>query len=442
VAVIKAIPATLSSPQSRGGWFPILRESFAGAWQTNVEVAVTDVLSHVTVYACISLIASDVGKLRARLMEMDSDGIWNEVDNPAFSPVLREPNRYQNRIEFQENWISSKLISGNTYALKQRDARQVVTALYILDPNRVKVLIGSDGSVWYELNTDNLSGITDPVLVPASEIIHDRMPTLYHPLVGVSPISACGLAAIQGLRIIENSTLFFQNGASPGGILSSDQVIKNDQATELSNRWESNYGGANHGKVAVLGNGLKYQQLQMSATDAQLIEQLKLTAEMICSAFHVPPYKVGVGPYPSWNNVEALDQQYYSQCLQTLIEKFEICMDNGLGLNVKKDGRLLGVELDLDGLLRMDTSTRIKAASDALIGGMTPNEVRKKYHDSGPVDGGDQVFLQRQNWPIELLGSDVPPAPSAPTPAASSPAPEPEPDEEEIRSFFRGVLAA
>jgi HK97 family phage portal protein len=428
----------LSSPQSRGGWFPIVREAWAGAWQSNVEIVLTDVLTHVTVYACISLIASDVGKLRIKLVQRDREGIWTETESPAFSPVLKKPNRYQTRIKFLENWVTSKLINGNTYLLKQRDSRQIVTALYILDPNRVKVLIGSDGSVWYELNTDNLSGIKDPVIVPASEMIHDVMVPLYHPLVGVSPLTACGLAAIQGLRIQENSTLFFQNGASPGGILSSDQVIKPEQATELKERWNANYGGANHGSVAVLGNGLKYQQLQMSAVESQLIEQLKWTAETVAAAFHVPYYKVG-GPYPSYNNVEALDQQYYSQCLQTQIESIELLLDEGLGLDTPKDGIQYGTELDLDALLRMDTSTRMKAASDALIGGLTPDEVRKKYHDLGSVPGGNKVFLQRQNWPLELLGTDQPTPPPAPTTAPVDPA---QPDEEDVRSMFRGVLAA
>lgn len=413
-----AVPSTFSSPDSRGGWWPIIRESFTGAWQQNVEVTTTDVLSYVTVYACITLIASDIGKLRIKLMRQNpSDGIWTETESPAFSPVLREPNSYQDRIQFLEHWVSSKLISGNTYVLKQRDERDVVVALYILDSNRVSVKIGVDGSVWYELNTDNLSGLTEPVFVPQSEIIHDRMQTLYHPLVGVSPISACGLAAIQGLRIQENSTLFFQNGAAPGGILSSDQIIKEDQAITLRTRWQENFGGTNRGAVAVLGNGLKYQQLMMSAVDSQLIDQLRWTAETICSAFHIPPYKVGVGPYPSYNNVEALDQGYYSQCLQSHIEKIELCLDTGLGLTTKKDGTLYGTELDLDGLLRMDTSTRVKVAADALASGLSPNEVRLRYHHVGAVKGGGEPFLQRQNWPLHLLGTDQP----EPTPAPAPP---------------------
>jgi hypothetical protein len=51
-----------------------------------------------------------------------------------------------------------------------------------------------------------------------------------------------------------------------------------------------------------------------------------------------------------------------------------------------------------------------------------------------PVTGGDTVFLQRQNWPIDLLGSDVtamaPVAPSVPPalPAADDDEPMPAKD--------------
>ena len=57
--------------------------------------------------------------------------------NPAYSPVLRKPNRYQTTVKFVEQWITSKLTAGNTYVLKQRDERGVVAALYVLDPAKV-----------------------------------------------------------------------------------------------------------------------------------------------------------------------------------------------------------------------------------------------------------------------------------------------------------------
>ena len=114
---------------SRGGWYRMVgpvREAYPGAWQQNMVADTTTVLAHHAVWACVTLIASDVAKLRPKLVEQDpeeepKDRIWSEFESPAFSPVLRKPNHFQNYIQFKENWMLSKLIHGNAYALKQRD---------------------------------------------------------------------------------------------------------------------------------------------------------------------------------------------------------------------------------------------------------------------------------------------------------------------------------
>src|SRR5690554_5388638 len=383
--------------QNRGGWLPIIRESFAGAWQQNVVVEHNSVLSNHAVFACQTLIASDIAKLRIKLVRQDSDGIWTEVSNAAYSPVLRKPNHFQNRIQFMENWVLSKLQRGNTYALKQRDGRGVVIRLYVLDPTLVKPLVSDSGDVFYELRADHLAGVVgDRIVVPAREIIHDRFNCFFHPLVGLSPIFANGLASTQGLAIQNNSTLFFQNGSLPGGILTAPGAIANETAERLKTSWEENFGGANRGKVAVLGDGLKFEQMAVKAVDAQLIEQLKWTAEVVCSTYHVPPYKIGIGQQPTYNNVQALNTEYYSQCLQVLIEAIELCLDEGLAT-----GEALGTEFDLDNLLRMDSVTQMEVL-DKGKNTFTPNEARKKVN-LPPMTGGDAVYRQQQDFSIEAL---------------------------------------
>ena len=108
----------------------------------NIDIRVENVLTYTAVFSCISLIANDIAKLRLRLVRQDDEGIWVETESSAFSPVLRRPNRYQNRIQFIANWVTSKLVHGNAYVLKQRDQRGIVTALYILDPLRVTAARG------------------------------------------------------------------------------------------------------------------------------------------------------------------------------------------------------------------------------------------------------------------------------------------------------------
>lgn len=399
----KALSGTYPVTAGTGGWTNLLREPFTGAWQRNLEVSVDTALSYTAVFSCIKLITSDISKLRLRLVAQDRNGIWTEVEaNSPFWPVIRKPNRYQTTQQFIANWLESKLIHGNTYVLKAYDARPVVSQLYILNPRRVTVLCAPDGSVYYELRGDHLTGLAEEgITVPASEIIHDRWNTFYHPLIGTSPLTSAGYAAAQGLKIQENSTTFFSAGAQPGGLLIFPTPISLERATELKEYWNTNYGpgGPSVGRVAILGDGAQYHPMTMTAADQQIIDQLRMTAETVCSAFSVPKYMVGIGEPPAYNNIEALNQMYYSQCLQVLIENIEQLLDEGMALP-----KPLGTEFDTeDGLFRMDTKTKAETAHLAIQSGMSPNEVRDRYFDRPPVPGGETPYLQEQQWPLRHL---------------------------------------
>lgn len=387
----------------RAGFLGGILESFAGAWQRNIVAERECVLAFGAVYACVTRIANDIAKLPVNLVELTSNGIWEPVGSSPYWAVLRKPNFWQNRIQFFTQWILSKLITGNAYVLKERDGRGIVIALYVLDPSRVRVLVAPDGGVYYRLSRDDLSGLDrDEVTVPGTEIIHDRMNPLFHPLVGVSPIYAAASSATQGIQIQRNSIKFFANMSKPGGILTAPGKISDETAKRLKEHWETNFTGENSGRVAVIGDGLKYEGLAVPAVDAQLAEQLKLTKEDIAGIFAMPLYKIGAGPVPANNNVEALNQQYHSDCLQTHLESIELCLDEGLGLD-RVPGKVYGCEFDLDVLLRMDSATQIKTLADGVGAAIySPNEARRRMN-LPPVDGGKTPYLQQQNYSLAAL---------------------------------------
>ncbi|EIC82157.1 phage portal protein [Serratia sp. M24T3] len=389
---------SMDLPSSRGGWMSIIRESFAGAWQKNIEVRQDVVLAHYAVFSCIGLISGDIAKMPLQLKGKSSSGIWQDIEKKDITSLLDKPNAIQTRIQFYENWVVSKLISGNTYVLKIRDASGVINQLRILDPGRVQPMVSDDGAVFYQLMADNIAGLTESIIVPAREIIHDRFNCLFHPLVGLSPIFACGMSAMHGHYIQNSNANFFKNGGKPAGIITIPGRIDQDTVLKIKEAWEAGYSGENAGRTAVLSDGAGYTTMAMTAADSQVVEQLQLTAEIICSTFHVPLYKVGLGTPPTYNNIEALDQQYYSQCLQTFIESIELLIDEGLDLDKKTC-----TEFDLNALLRMDTSARYKSHSDAISGGwLAPNEARKK-ENLPPVIGGGSPLIQQQNYSLEAL---------------------------------------
>jgi len=152
-----------------------------------------------------------------------------------------------------------------------------------------------------------------------------------------------------------------------------------------------------------VGDGLTYAPMTMSAVDAQLIAQMKWTAEQVASVFHVPAYKIGAGVMPTGYSVESIAQDYYSQCLQTLIESFELCLSEGIGIGLTGTNGDYTVELDLDGLLRMDRAALITSVVEAVKGAiMSPNDGRRLL-GLLPAPGGDSPMIQQQNFSLAAL---------------------------------------
>lgn len=424
----KAAPSgSVPVRSSLWGW---VRESFPGAWQNGTVIdPLGTISSYGAVFACLSRIATDIAKLQPQLVVRQPDGTHRLApDNSPFWRAIDKPNHYSNRIQTATQWLASKLMYGNAYMLKQReDARGLVTSYYPLDPRRVTPMVAPNGDVYYSLGGDDLAQIPEGMIVPATEIIHDRHITLWHPLVGVSPIYACGVSATQGMRIQSNSSKFFENMSRPSGILSAPGTIDDVTAKRLKETWEQNYSNQNLGRLAVLGDGLRYEAMTIPAQDAQLIQQLSWTVEDIARAFSMPLYKINAGPMPTAGNVEALESQYYSGCLQVLIESVELCLTEGLELPSNME-----VHLNLDGLLRMDSATQIDMLSKAVSAAiMSPNEARQA-RNLPPTEGGDSVYLQQQNYSLAALARrDNAEDPFAGTGTQALPAPEEEYEEDD-----------
>lgn len=408
----------------------LAREGNAGDWQKGIlaPTSLSDLTAFSAVFACVSRIAADVSKLCIEVKKRQQDGTYVPYppESPWWGPVLK-PNDFQNRIQFFTYWLVCKALYGNVYILKRRERPGgMVRGFYILDPRRVLPMVTQDGSVYYGLGADDLSEVPQGMTVPSSEIIHDRGATLWHPLIGVSPVRACAMSALQGVMIQSHATRFFQNLSRPSGMLTSPGTIDDVTATRLKNEWQALYSGSNFGKVAVAGDGLEYKPFTMPADDAQLIEQLGWTVEDVARAFQMPLHKINAGPPPTQTNVEALELQYYSGCLQPYIEAIELCLTEGLGM---PPGTCL--EFDLEGLLRMDSATQIDILTKAVGGAlMKPDEARAR-RNLPPVPGGDSVYMQQQNYSLAALAKrdakEDPFANSAASSASGPPAATPKP---------------
>ncbi|MGE6479941.1 phage portal protein [Psychrobacter namhaensis] len=406
--------ANTAQPVHGGDVWHTIHDPTTGAWQRNqeIEVSKNDQMRHHAVFACMSLITRDIGKLKIKTKKK-VNGVSQET-NSRVKKLLAKPNHYQNTQQFFEAWASQKTAHGNTYVWKVRDIYGDIWRLLILDSERTKPLVDPNGNVFYQVRRNRLFDLDTDIIIPSSEIIHDRFNCFYHPLVGLSPITACALSASQGVSIQRNANTFFANASRPSGILVAPGDISEDQAKKMKKGWRENYTGTGTGDTAVLSGGVTYQAISVAAQDAQLVEQLKLSGEIICTAFSMPAFKVGLAPPPA-GKISDYNDIYYSDCLQHYLESIENLLNEHLDLES-------GVETEfcLDGLLRMDAASQMDNLTKGVKGSIfAPNEARAKLGYAA-VPGGESPMIQQQNFSLAAIAKrDASDNPFAKTPAAN-----------------------
>lgn len=388
-----------------------VHEPFSGAWQMNKECWGPFGLFS-AVYACIMTISGDVGKLPPKIRKRLPDGSKVDYDNHPAARVLWYPNRYQTRVDFWGQFMACALYTGNAYVLLVRDDRNVISELHLLDPRRVRVLMGEDGSVFYQIDNAPLADVYGTNTFPARMIMHHRLLALTHPLVGLSPLYAAGVSAMTGQTIQQNSHAFFSNMSRASGVLTAPGKLSPETLSRLKTDWDQNFKGQQMGRTAVLDQGMKWEPLTISAADAQLLEQLKWTVQDVASCYRVPLYKITDASKLSFKNAEQQARDYLAQTLQYHLESIEARIDATFDL-----ADSIYCEFDLSQLLRTEIDTRMSAYQTGIQSGvLTINEARR-MEELPPVEGGDQPLVQSQYVPLSQAGK----SPALPAPANDPP---------------------
>lgn len=411
-----------------GGAGAGVREPYAGAWQNGGEIRTSQrksPLAHSAVYTCINIISSDISKLpmKVKRPRVGAPGMEDHVNHPI-NRVLRNPNRYQTALQFLLYYFASKLWTGNVYVLLFRDSRGVVESMHVLDPSTVTPAVTKEGDVWYLVKANDLNKLAEDTYIPARDVLHDRAMALFHPLIGVSPLYAAAVSANIGNSISSNSEQFFENMSRASGVLTAPGDIPPATADRLKKEWDGNYSGLGFGKVAVLGAGLEWKPLAITAADAQLIEQLRFTVEDIGRVYRVPSFMLGELAKQTYRNSEQSARMYYQGCLSHHIESAEQCFT----AKFEMEGGVR-VMFDLSPLFRMESDVRYETHAKALSAGIKSiNEVRAE-EDLPPVKGGEEPRMQVQYVPISM--TPMPGQPGAtPTPAVPADPEDDTPDDD------------
>jgi HK97 family phage portal protein len=370
-----------------------------------------------TVNACVNAYAQTIAQLPGGHFSQVDGGEPKRITTSPLSRLLRWPNDYQTRSDFMLNAVTDIMFTGNAYAWAERDDRQEVAALHLMPARSTTPYVDPESrAIFYALGNNPTAGRID-YLVPARDVLHIRGRTrLGDPLRGVSPITWAAMAQAANVAISGTQAQFFGNASQPSGVLVSEQPLTAEQMKRLREAWREHAAGVAAGDVPILGGGLKWVPMGITAQDSELVEAFGMTVADIARAFGVPLPIIGDLSNATFNNVEQLIALWLSTGLGFWVEHIETAFDKFFALPANQF-----VELDTDTLLRTAFKDRIDGLTAAITGGLySPNE------GLGDVDFGDEPRVQAQVVPLSQVDK-TPPAASAPAGGLGGGAPPPPP---------------
>lgn len=351
------------------------------------------------VYSCVRILSEAIASLPVHVYRYTETGKERVYDHPLYYLLHDEPNPEMTSFVFRETLMSHLLIWGNAYAQIIRDGNGRVLGLYPLLPDKMEVERDESGRLYYVYtrNSDenpNFEGY-GRVYLRQGDVLH--IPGLgFDGLVGYSPIAMAKNAVGMTMACEEYGASFFENGATPGGVLEHPGVLKDPAKVRES--WHSVYGGSkNSGKVAVLEEGMKYQQIGIPPEEAQFLETRKFQINEIARLYRIPPHMIGDLDKSSFSNIEQQSLEFVKYTLDPWVIRWEQSLQKSLFLPQEK--KRYFVKLNVDGLLRGDYQSRMTGYSIGRQNGwLSSNDIREMENmNLIPDSEGGNLYLINGN---------------------------------------------
>lgn len=371
--------------------------------ESGVAVTVDSSLGYAPVWYAVSKIAGHVGQLPLNLHRKLDRGAEHATTHPLYKVMRSRPNPYQTAISFKETLMLHALLTGNGRAAIIRRGGNVVELVPLLPNSTYTCLM--EGEKWHVVATtddDRCGVIMDQMdrqgswrdgktiyKIKDEDVLH--IPGLsYDGVSGLSLITVARESFGLGLAAQKAGAKSFSNGGRPGVVIHAPPgAFRDDKdAKEFIDNFNDYHEGLdNAGRAALMREGMTLTQLQMSAQDAQWVEQRRFERQE-AALFFLLESILGDDSSVSYNSLEQKNLAYLSNCLSRWLVKWEQECDHKLLNDRSQRGYFF--KFNTGALLKPDYKTTIESLSAAITARIiSPNEAREKL-DMNPYHGGDE----------------------------------------------------
>lgn len=381
---------------------------FSGIWTANGKVNDAAALSQTPFWRGMNVISGTVASMpmhvyQAEVARDGTVGRKKTIQTPDTAYLWSRPNVEMTQIDMWQRVIAD-IVRGNGYIWVDKDDDGGVAPVGdtggIWWMNRTRVRTGRASNGWKVYEVDGELPMVD--YKRGGEIVH--FPNWGDGITGYDPVVIGSKALSLGLSAEEYANQFFAGGGVPSGVLTSEQILTQQQADQVLERWLARI---KSNRPAVLGAGVKYQQTALDAEKSQMLQMRQFQVQEVARLLGIPPAKLADVDHASQggaNGVEEMNHQFYTDTLQALITRLEQGVSDAL---LVRELTHRYIKLNTGIFLRGNTEKRMQ--SYAIDPVHTRNEMRG-LEDLEPVEGGDVLLAMTNLLPIDKLGEQAVPS--------------------------------
>lgn len=365
-----------------------LTDALSGGVSSSSGVKINEdtALSITAVYAAVRVISETVSSLPLKVYKKTPEGREEYRDNNLWKLLHDTPNREMSSYTFREVLTGMALTHGNGYAEIVRDGSGRPVELWPMLPGYVTIEV-VDNRIVYIFN-----GAGGSIYFEADQVFHIKNFST-DGIIGKSPIRLAREALGLSVAAERMGGERFANSSHPGGVLEHPGKLSPEGLENLRKSWEALHKGTgNSSRVAVLEEGMRFNNISIPSDDAQWIETRKFQISEIARMYRVPPHTIGDLERSTFSNIESQQISFYRDTLLPWLTRWEQEIQRKLILD--KDA--LYAEHNVDGIMRGDTEARYQSYKVARESGiLSVNEIRMR-ENLNPIEGGD-IYLQPLN---------------------------------------------
>ncbi|MEU8270141.1 phage portal protein [Sphaerisporangium sp. NPDC049002] len=351
---------------------PIPPNSSLGSTFARVDLSRAEAsLQKVAVWASVSLLAGTAGMLPIDVFAGEGPA---KQERPKPGWLLDPAGDGYGLEDWIWQYMASSLLRGNVYGLVgERDPRRgTPTQIVLQHPDSVQGWRDrKDG-----LPRWRVGGVE---VEHSGDVWHKRVYPIPGQLTGMSPIAHQALTIGVGIAAMRFGAQWFEEGAHPTGILTSDSNLDQEQATTAKARFMAALTGKR--EPVTLGKGWAYQQIQINPNESQFLETNNMTSAECCRIFgpgiaEILGYETGGSL--TYQNIEQRNLQLLIYALDPWLVRLERALSGLLP-------RPHQVKFNRGALLRTDLLTRFRAHAIAIRAKFGTQDEARQLEDRPPL---------------------------------------------------------